>query len=179
MKPRSASLTQMAQREEIGRRRPRFFFNFPCGGTPAAVDPVLWASRHLQRELVAGERLALGFDGSQSRDGTALVGCTADGWLFPVEIIERPANVDDWRVDRSKIHRALNYVFETYEALRRHVLNARLRKAGRDEDGRGRYTLEKAGPGRLIDGCIASVLAYEAATQIVEPEERVPFVMGA
>ena len=31
------------------------------------------------------------------------------------------------------------------------------------EDGGGRYTLEKAGPGRLIDACIASVLAYEAS----------------
>jgi len=30
--------------------------------------------------------------------------------------------------------------------LTRHVMNARLRKVGRDEDGRGRYTLEKAGP---------------------------------
>lgn len=53
-------------------------------------------------------------------------------------------------------------------ALARHVQNARLRKAGRDEDGRGRYTLEKAGPGRLIDALVASVLAYEAAQQIGE-----------
>jgi phage terminase large subunit-like protein len=62
------------------------------------------------------------------------------------------------------------------EGLRRHVLNARLRKVGRDEDGRGRYTLEKAGPGRLIDGCVAAILAYEAATQIEEPVELVPFM---
>jgi hypothetical protein len=48
----------------------------------------------------------------------------------------------------------------------RHVLNGRLRRVGRDEDGRGRYTLEKAGPGRLIDALVASVLAYEAAAQV-------------
>ena len=53
-------------------------------------------------------------------------------------------------------------------ALARHVQSARLRKAGPDEDGRGRYTLEKAGPGRLIDALVASVLAYEAAQQIGE-----------
>jgi hypothetical protein len=47
--------------------------------------------------------------------------------------------------------------------LRRHVLNARLRKVGRDEDGRGRHSLEKAGPGRLIDACVAATLAYEGA----------------
>jgi phage terminase large subunit-like protein len=51
--------------------------------------------------------------------------------------------------------------------LTRHVLNARLRKVGRDEDGRGRYTLEKAGPGRLIDACVAAVLATEAASSIM------------
>jgi hypothetical protein len=46
------------------------------------------------------------------------------------------------------------------------MLSARLVKVGRDETGLGRYTLEKAGPGRLIDACVASVLAYEASTQI-------------
>lgn len=55
-------------------------------------------------------------------------------------------------------------------ALRRHALNGRLRKVGRDEDGRGRYTLEKAGPGRLIDALVASVLADEAAAHLPEPQ---------
>jgi hypothetical protein len=52
------------------------------------------------------------------------------------------------------------------EDLTRHVLNARLRKVGRDEGGFGRFTLEKAGPGRLIDGCVAAVLAVEAWAQM-------------
>jgi hypothetical protein len=215
----------------------RFFFNTPGAGTLAAVDPTLWMSRERRREFAEGERIALGFDGSHSQDGTAVVGCTADGWLFPIEIIERPPKVDDWRVDRSKVQRAVEFMFDTFEVvylyadpwrwqdeleawatrwpdrivevptnsvrrmpevvdrfrtalqegrvthdgdedLKRHMLNARLRKVGRDEDGRGRYTLEKAGPGRLIDACVASVLAYEAATQIGEPKpEIVPFVV--
>jgi hypothetical protein len=212
----------------------RFFFNQPSAGTLAAVDPVLWDSREHDRELVEGERIALGFDGSHSRDGTALVGCTLDGWLFPVEIIERPPNVDEWRVDRSRVHRALEHMFERYdveflycdpwmwrseieewadrwrnrvvelptnsvqrmppavdrfrvaleegkithdgdEDLRRHVLNGRLRKVGRDESGLGRFTLEKAGPGRLIDGLVASVLAAEAAAQMIEGSD-IPLV---
>jgi phage terminase large subunit-like protein len=213
----------------------RFYFNLPSAGTLAAVDPALWAAQARKRELVAGERIALGFDGSHSQDATALVACTADGWLTRVEIIERPANVEEWRVDRSRIHRALEHVFECYDVaylladpwrwqdeleelaarwperivefptnslrrmapavdrfrtalqeerithdgdpgLARHVLNARLRKVGRDEDGRGRYSLEKAGPGRLIDACVASVLAYEAAALIEEEPERVPLI---
>src|SRR6266545_5213460 len=93
----------------------RFFFNAPSAGTLAAVDPALWASRKVDRELVAGERIALGFDGSHSQDGTALLACTEDGHLVPIEIIERPAKAaDDWRVDRSRIERAIEYMFTNY-----------------------------------------------------------------
>jgi hypothetical protein len=91
----------------------RFFFNVASAGTLAAVEPALWASRTGKRDLKEGERLALGFDGSHSRDGTALVACTADGFLAPLEIIERPERVEDWRVDRSRIHRALEQAFAT------------------------------------------------------------------
>ena len=200
----------------------RFFFNSPSAGTLAAVAPSLWDACQSDRQLQDGERICLGFDGSHSQDGTALVACTMDGFLFPVEIIERPARAEEWRVDRSRIHRALEEMMERYDVaavycdpwkwqdelvewdgrwpnrivelptnsvrrmpevvdrfrsaleqesithsgdpdLRRHVLNARLRKVGRDEDGRGRYSLEKAGPGRLIDACVAACLAYEGA----------------
>jgi phage terminase large subunit-like protein len=211
----------------------RFFFNVASAGTLAAVEPALWAARTSERDLKEGERLALGFDGSHSRDGTALVACTADGFLVPIEIIERPEKADGWRVDRSRIHRALEQAFATYDVvflygdpwgwrdeldqladkwpervvdfptnsirrmapaidrfrtaldegrlthrgdpdLTRHALNARLRKVGRDEDGRARYVVEKAGPGRLIDALVASVLAYEASTQIEEKKRSLP-----
>lgn len=206
----------------------RFYFNLASPGTLAAVDPAVWAAALRRRELVDGERIALGFDGSHSRDGTALVACTADGWLSTVEIIERPEKVDEWRVDRSIIHRAVERLFDTYDVaflfadpwgwrdeldtwadsypdrvvdfptnsvrrmapaidrfrsaleegrlthsgqatLERHALNGRLKKVGRNEDGRGRYTLGKAGPGRLIDALVASILAYEAAAQMANP----------
>jgi hypothetical protein len=211
----------------------RYFFNLPSSGVLAAVDPIVWASRKVRRELTATESIALGFDGSHSKDGTALVGCTRDGWLFPVAVLERPPNAPDgWRIDRREIHKALSFVFETYNVgflyadpwqfqseldtwsekwpgrvvefptnqvrkmapavdrfrsgvieghashdgdpdLTRHVLNARLRSAGRDADDRGMWTLEKAGPGRLIDACIAAVLAFEAAAQL-EPYKPDP-----
>jgi phage terminase large subunit-like protein len=212
----------------------RFFFNLPAQGLLAAVSPTLWAERKRTRELREGETIALGFDGSRRQDGTALVACTADGWLAPGEIIERPAGMENWRVDRSIIHRALEYLFATYEVaflfadpwkwideleewarrwpeqviefptntrrmppavdrfrtalaegrvthdgdhdLTRHVLNARLRKVGRTDEGRGAYILEKPGPGRLIDAAVASVLAYEASRLI---DENQPELMVA
>ncbi len=213
----------------------RFFFNLPSSGVLAAVDPAVWAQRARVRKLKKGERIALGFDGSHSRDGTALCGCTEDGWLFPVVILERPNGADDgWRIDRQQVHRALEHMFATYDVaylyadpwqwqseldgwaerwperivefptnsnrrmapavdrfrsavteghlthdgdpdLTRHVLNARLRTAGRDEDGRGTYAIEKAGPGRLIDGCVAGLLAFEGAAQM-EPPKREPLL---
>ena len=178
-----------------------------------------------------GETVALGFDGSDTRDATALVAITADGCLIPVEIIERPVGADDdWRVDRARIHRAVERMFTDFKVsllygdpwgwrselagwaerwpdrvlevpmnsparaaelvdrfrvavaegsvhhdgdpdLRRHVLNARLRKVGRDEAGLGRYAVAKAGPGRLIDACAASLLALEAQAQAPAPVE--------
>jgi phage terminase large subunit-like protein len=48
--------------------------------------------------------------------------------------------------------------------LARHLANARLvRGPGRASDsGHALFTLEKAGPGRLIDAAVAAVLAVEA-----------------
>lgn len=211
----------------------RFYFNLPSQGLLAAVDPLLWKACERKRELVEGEPCGLGFDGSHSQDGTALVACFADGYLAPVEIIERPPKVESWRVDRTKIERALETMFGTYDVkflyadpwkwqnelddwaerwpdkvvefptnsnkrmvpavdrfrsgltegsyshdgdpdLRRHVLNARLRKVGRDDDGRGRYSLEKAGAGRLMDAAVAAVLAVEAAAQITDEPDTEP-----
>lgn len=208
----------------------RFYFNVPSAGMLAAVDPLVWAEQRRPRDLVPGERIGLGFDGSSSRDATALVGCTADGLLWPIAILERPAAAaPDWRIPRPELDEALVQTFERYdvgylcadpwrwqaeldewaerwpgrvvawhtnmarfadpvdrlrtglqegriwhageETLTRHVLNARLRKIGRDDDGRGRYRLEKAGPGRLIDGAVAAALAVEAAAQMGEAAE--------
>jgi hypothetical protein len=204
----------------------RFFFNLPSSGVLQAVDPLVWASLSRERELVDGEQIAIGFDGAHSKDGTAIVGCTEDGYLFPILILERPDRAgDDWRIDRAAVHLALEQAFETYHVgvvyadpwtwqselttwaerwperivewptnsvrraapavdrfrsaiieghvthagdadLARHVLNARLRPVGRDLDGRGQYVLEKAGPGRLIDACVAAMLAVEARSQL-------------
>jgi phage terminase large subunit-like protein len=216
----------------------RFFFNLPAAGMLAMVDPPAWDALRTERTLEAGETISLGFDGSDTRDATALVAITADGCLIPLEIIERPAGADDdWRVDRARIHKAVERAFDTYYVtalyadpwgwrseladwaarwpgdrvlevptnstarmaelvdrfrvavaegtlrhdgnpdLRRHVLNARLRKVGRSEDGRGRFTVEKAGPGRLIDACVAAMLALQAREQVSAPELPNPFLV--
>lgn len=62
--------------------------------------------------------------------------------------------------------------------LSRHVLNARLRAAGKaQDDGHELYLLEKAGPGRFISAGVAAVLAYEAAQHISEMTDYSKFVL--
>ena len=214
----------------------RFFLDWPSAGLLAAVNPQLWASQALERELVESEQLALGFDGSHSQDGTALLAAAATASssrsrsssvprtprggastaagstarsstpsrpttsptctrthgsgrtssrsgrrVGRTRFVEFPTNMNTRMapaVDRFRT--ALEEGRLRHDGdpdLTRHVLNARLRKVGRDEDGRGRYTLEKAGPGRLIDACVASVLAVEAAAQIMNLDKPDPVFM--
>lgn len=50
-----------------------------------------------------GERITLAFDGSASGDSTALVGCTLDGYIFPVALWQAPENDQRWRVPRHEV----------------------------------------------------------------------------
>jgi hypothetical protein len=94
----------------------RFYFNVPSAGLLAAVDPITWAARKTVRTLQDGERLGLGFDGSRSRDATALVASTQDGFLVPLAIEERPANgSEEWTIDRRVIQRALEDAFDRFD----------------------------------------------------------------
>ncbi len=222
----------------------RYYFNAPAGGSEVLVDPLRWAAlRTDDADIPDGSRVALGFDGSYSRDGSALVACTEEGQLSLELLVEREVtDPPDWTVPRQPVHDTLADLFRRFEVvalfadpwhwrdelvtwarqygeqrviefptnsvrrfgpavdrfraavaagrvrhdgdadLTRHVLNARLVR-GRGsavDDGHALYTLEKPGRGRLIDGAVASVLAYEAAMTMPAPEpERVPLVAWA
>lgn len=94
----------------------RFFFNWNRKGEGKAVDPGRWAElARPDRVVVAGERIGLGFDGSISRDATALIGCTAGGHSFAVKVWERPLGVRDWRVPRLEVHAEVERAFETWD----------------------------------------------------------------
>jgi hypothetical protein len=222
----------------------RYFFNAPAGGTAVLVEPAVWSagSRH-SGDLPDGTRLALGFDGSHSQDGTAIVACTVDGRLSLELLIERDAtDPADWVVPRGLVTDTVAALFARYDVTRlladpyhwrdeiaewarehgedrvieyptnsvrrfgpavdrfraalaagrishdgdpdltRHLLNARLlRGRGAAADGgHALFTLEKPGPGRLIDAAVAAVLAYEAMATSPPPEpEREPMVAWA
>jgi phage terminase large subunit-like protein len=80
------------------------------------IGPVEWdACRDPDRRLEPGERVVLGFDGSEKRDATALVASTLDGFVVPLRVWERPPRVEEWRVPRREVHEAVEHAFETYD----------------------------------------------------------------
>lgn len=79
--------------EDVSRR---FYLNQPTEAKGAWVAPVEWdALKDTTKMVEQGERVALFFDGSKSRDATALVGCRiSDGHVFTVDVWE-PENRED------------------------------------------------------------------------------------
>jgi hypothetical protein len=99
----------------------RYFLNQRATGKSKAVDAGRWADLLAVRTIADGERVGFGFDGSISKDATALIGCTADGFIFVPEvdgvptIWERPVNAPrDWRIPRLDVERACDTVMARY-----------------------------------------------------------------
>lgn len=63
-----------------------------------------------------GTRVWLGFDGSFSGDSTALVGCTADGFLWVEGVWENPGR-KGWRVPRGQVNDAIDLAFARYNVV--------------------------------------------------------------
>ncbi|RCV59346.1 terminase [Marinitenerispora sediminis] len=70
--------------------------------------------------LEAGDRIALGFDGSIRDDATVLIACRVEDRLFfPLGMWERPDGPagEGWEVDREAVDEAVHAAFELYEPL--------------------------------------------------------------
>lgn len=64
-----------------------------------------------------GSRIVLAFDGSASGDSTALVGCTLDGYIFPVAIWQAPEGELGWRVPRKEVAATVAAAFDRWDVL--------------------------------------------------------------
>lgn len=81
----------------------------PAGAFAATAAP---------RQVAPGTEVVLGFDGSYRHDSTALVGCTLDGYLWPVAVWEKPERAaPEWKVPRTEVHAAVAQAMEQWDVL--------------------------------------------------------------
>jgi phage terminase large subunit-like protein len=80
------------------------------------IGPAAWAACvEPGRVIEPGEPVVLGFDGSASRDSTALVACTLDGFVQVVRVWERPERAREWRVPRQEVADVIARMIDTHE----------------------------------------------------------------
>ena len=93
----------------------RYFFNIIEVGVRDAADPTIWDSRRRPRDLKPGEAIALGFDGSRSRDCTSLVASRlSDGRWFHLRTWD-PAEERDHKVPRRMVDDVMTAAFKAYK----------------------------------------------------------------
>jgi phage terminase large subunit-like protein len=99
----------------------RYFLNERRAGSARWIDPALWAGRADPTVVVADKaQITAGFDGSISRDSTALVGCTRDRHWFVVGMWERPPGPagDGWVVPQDEVNQAVATMMGRWKVLR-------------------------------------------------------------
>lgn len=96
----------------------RYYLNRPHAGAMDAVDGSGWdAAARTDEQLRPGEAVALGFDGSRSRDATSLIASRiSDGRLFHLRTWV-PADYPQERVPRGEVDKAVADTFEAYGVL--------------------------------------------------------------
>lgn len=103
----------------------RLWLNQPWSSDVSWLSPEAWrAVEDLDFVVQRGDLVALGFDGSQYDDSTALIGCHIEsGHLFVVQrpdgspaIWEKPLGPagDGWEVPRNEVDSAVRHAFGTY-----------------------------------------------------------------
>jgi len=106
----------------------RFFGNRLVQGLGSFMPEPLWVAGELVREVVPGETICLGFDGSRSGDWSALRAETIDGHRFTPTYgpDDRPTywNPAEWpegRIPRGEVDSAVREMFLRYDVQRMYV----------------------------------------------------------
>lgn len=92
----------------------RKYLNWPAVAVDAWTTPQAWAKlADPSKTVAAGEDVVLFFDGSKSRDATALIGCrVSDGHVFAVDVWEPdPGHSSGDAVDAEAVDEAVEMAF--------------------------------------------------------------------
>lgn len=97
----------------------RKYLNWPTAATDSWVAPEEWNRlADPSVEVPDGEEIVLFFDGSKSRDATALIGCVVEtGYVFTLGVWEPDPNDDLDTVDVEDVDRVVRLTFERYDVL--------------------------------------------------------------
>lgn len=110
-------LTEIRRPSTTDADAQRFFLNRIVAGAITAVDAEAWDAQAVDDQLRPGDTIALGFDGSRSRDATSIVvSRISDGRLFHLRTW-LPAELPGHRVPRPEVDRAISDAFEAYNVL--------------------------------------------------------------
>ena len=97
----------------------RFYLNQLVAGSEDLIEFELWQALERADRLAVGDTIALGFDGSDTGDATALVAVRHPDWLVqPLGIWEHPDNVKDWRVPRHEVREVVAQAFADFRVVR-------------------------------------------------------------
>jgi len=103
----------------------RYYFNQPTSSKDAWISAPEWTACAASKEVVKGEQITLGFDGSRKRtrgltDATALIGCrVSDGHLFEIKVWEQPEGPagEGWEVPITEVDYQVRQAFENYKVV--------------------------------------------------------------
>lgn len=100
----------------------RFYLQEVTAGAKPFIDPAVWDARTVEAEpLTSGDVVALGFDGSRSRDATALIAYRLrDACLFTLGVWV-PGDYDDGLVPRLEVDASVRAAFEAYDVCQLHA----------------------------------------------------------
>jgi phage terminase large subunit-like protein len=96
----------------------RYHLNRWVSAPDAWIALDTWMARRHPAGLIwptAGTDVWLGFDGSKSRDSTALIGVTAGGHTFVVKTWERDQRDPEWTVPRNEVNHEVEAAFERWD----------------------------------------------------------------
>lgn len=97
----------------------RVWLNQIVRASDRAFDMTRWAELRTDRMVPKGAAITLGFDGSRTRDATALVATEiVTGYQWTVGCWARPQDVPSWEVDRDLVDATLHRVMSDYQVWR-------------------------------------------------------------
>lgn len=98
----------------------RFYLNQIVAPEEALCDLARWGElADGGARLTEGDTIALGFDGSDVGDATALVAVRWPDWLVvPIRVWERPQGVKEWAVPRAEVDAVLRDTMRRYRVVR-------------------------------------------------------------